>query len=186
MGPHGRTPATRSTTCARSGACKAPRSYYQPDAAVRIQRDCLLRFRLPARRRLAPGSGAQMVGRAHSAVSQQIVGRTHSAVFQGSRTMRWAFAAAMFCLALGLCSGALAESRLGVSDRLKIKVQEWPDLGGEYAIRSDGFVSIPLIGDLKAAGLQVQEFGQEISNRVQKLGDLEKRPFTAVEVVQKE
>jgi exopolysaccharide production protein ExoF len=98
--------------------------------------------------------------------------------------MRWGFVAALFCLASGLCSGALAEDRLGISDRLKIKVQEWPDLGGEYAIASDGLISIPMIGDVKAAGLRLRELGQEISDRVQQLGGVEKRPYTAVEVVQ--
>jgi exopolysaccharide production protein ExoF len=76
------------------------------------------------------------------------------------------------------------EYRLGISDRLKIKVQEWPDIGGEYAVTTDGLVSLPLIGGVKATGLHVKDLAQEISDRLQRRGGGVERPFTAVEIVQ--
>src|ERR1700682_1465076 len=57
--------------------------------------------------------------------------------------------------------------KLGISDRLKIKVQEWPDLSGEYTVTVDGSVSLPTIGNINAAGLHVKELAKEISDRLQ-------------------
>jgi exopolysaccharide production protein ExoF len=56
--------------------------------------------------------------------------------------------------------------RLGVSDRVKIKVQEWPDISGEYAVTPDGAVSLPLVGDVDAVGLRLNELAQQISDRL--------------------
>jgi exopolysaccharide production protein ExoF len=77
-----------------------------------------------------------------------------------------------------------ADYRLGVSDRLKIKVQEWPDLTGEYTVTADGSVSLPLVGDINAAGLPVKELAQEISERLQQRAGGAERPFAAVEIIQ--
>ena len=49
--------------------------------------------------------------------------------------------------------------KLGVSDQVKIKVQEWPDLAGEYTVTADGVVSLPLIGNIDVAGLHSQRSG---------------------------
>src|SRR5260370_15341092 len=75
------------------------------------------------------------------------------------------------------------EYRLGISDRVKIKVQEWPDIGGEYTVTTDGLVSLPLVGLIKAAGLHVKELAQEISDRLQRRGGGDERPFAAVELI---
>jgi protein involved in polysaccharide export with SLBB domain len=76
------------------------------------------------------------------------------------------------------------EYRLGISDRLKIKVQEWPDIGGEYTVTTDGLVSLPLIGVIKATGLHVKDLAQEISDRLQRRAGGAERPFAAVEIIQ--
>jgi protein involved in polysaccharide export with SLBB domain len=76
------------------------------------------------------------------------------------------------------------EYRLGVSDRLKIKVQEWPDLTGEYAVTSDGSISLPLVGGIDAAGHSIKELAREISDRLQQRTGGTERPFAAVEIVQ--
>lgn len=89
-----------------------------------------------------------------------------------------------FALALAASPAFGDEYRLGISDRLKIKVQEWPDIGGEYTVTTDGLVSLPLIGGIKATGLQVKDLAQEISDRLQQRGGRIERPFTAVEIVQ--
>lgn len=89
-----------------------------------------------------------------------------------------------FALALAGWPAFGDEYRLGISDRLKIKVQEWPDIGGEYTVTTDGLVSLPLIGGIRATGLQVKDLAQEISDRLQQRGGRVDRPFTAVEIVQ--
>jgi protein involved in polysaccharide export with SLBB domain len=87
-------------------------------------------------------------------------------------------------LALAVPPAFGADYKLGVSDRLKIKVLEWPDLGGEYAVTANGSVSLPLVGDIDAAGLHVKELAQEISDRLQRRAGGAERPFAAVEIIQ--
>lgn len=92
----------------------------------------------------------------------------------------------VFCIALTCavvpCFGG--EYLLGTSDRLRIKVQEWPDLTGEYSVDADGAVSLPLIGDIQAAGHPVKDLAQEISTRLRKRSGGSDRPFAAIEIVQ--
>jgi polysaccharide biosynthesis/export protein ExoF len=79
---------------------------------------------------------------------------------------------------------ALAEEYvLGVGDRLKVKVQEWPDLGGEYSVTADGFVSLPLLGNINVAGRRLDDLGREISDLLQRRGSGAERPFAALEIV---
>lgn len=77
-----------------------------------------------------------------------------------------------------------ADYRLGVSDRVKIKVQEWPDITGEYAVTADGTVSLPLIGNINAVGLRPSELGQQISDRLKKRSGGSEQVLTAVEIAQ--
>lgn len=74
--------------------------------------------------------------------------------------------------------------RLGVADKVKIKVQEWPDLSGEYTVTPDGSVSLPLIGNVNAAGLRLKEFAQQISERLKQRSDGSEQVLTAVEIAQ--
>jgi len=74
--------------------------------------------------------------------------------------------------------------RLGVSDRVKIKVQEWPDITGEYTVNADGAVSLPLIGNINAAGLRPSELGQQISDRLKERSGGSEQVLTAVEIAQ--
>jgi len=74
--------------------------------------------------------------------------------------------------------------RLGVSDRVKIKVQERPDLVGEYTVTPDGVVSLPLIGNIDAVGLRLNDLAQEISDRLQGRYEGAERVLAAVEIAQ--
>jgi polysaccharide biosynthesis/export protein ExoF len=74
--------------------------------------------------------------------------------------------------------------KLGVSDRVKIKVQEWPDLGGEYTVTPDGVVSLPLIGNIEAVGMGLNNLAQEISDRLQRRSGGTERLLAAVEMAQ--
>jgi polysaccharide biosynthesis/export protein ExoF len=74
--------------------------------------------------------------------------------------------------------------RLGVSDRVKIKVQEWPDLAGEYTVNPDGVVSLPLIGNINVVGRNLNDLAREISDRLQRRSEGTERAFAAVEIAQ--
>lgn len=59
-------------------------------------------------------------------------------------------------------SQSQSESRpvyvLGAQDQLRVTVFGEPELSGEFVIGSNGTVSLPLIGEVSAAGLTVTEF----------------------------
>lgn len=52
----------------------------------------------------------------------------------------------------------VADYELGSSDRLKVTVYGEPELSGEFVVDGQGFVSMPLIGDLNVEGLSVRGF----------------------------
>jgi protein involved in polysaccharide export with SLBB domain len=87
-------------------------------------------------------------------------------------------------LALAAKSATAEEYRLGIADRVKVKLQEWPDLGGEYSVTADGFVSLPLIGNIEAVGLRLDDLAREISDRLQRRGEGVERPLPAIEIAQ--
>jgi len=92
-----------------------------------------------------------------------------------------------FALSLAVIVSApvlAADYRLGVADKVKIKVQEWPDLSGEYTVTPDGSVSLPLIGNVNAAGLRLKEFAQQISERLKQRSEGSDQVLTAVEIAQ--
>lgn len=53
--------------------------------------------------------------------------------------------------------------RLGTGDKLRVIVFGEDDLGGEFQIDDGGFVRLPLIGALRAAGLSPLELEQQIA-----------------------
>lgn len=62
---------------------------------------------------------------------------------------------------------------LGVSDGLDINVWKNPDLSTRVTVRPDGTVTMPLIGDLKAAGKTPTELKEEIKRELSKYIKLE-------------
>lgn len=72
--------------------------------------------------------------------------------------------------------------RLGVQDKLKIHVSEWPALTGEFTVGADGEVSLPIVGEIKAMGLLTGEVAALISKRLQERGGLKDPPDTAVDI----
>lgn len=94
-------------------------------------------------------------------------------------------------LALGMaaisCCGAVADEgryRLGIQDRLKIHVYEWPALTGEFTVGPDGDVSLPLIGHVPALGADITQLSDTISTRLKAKADLAERPDVAVDILQ--
>jgi protein involved in polysaccharide export with SLBB domain len=57
---------------------------------------------------------------------------------------------------------------LGPTDRVRLKVYGEADISGEYEVDSAGFVSIPLAGHVKAAGLTTRQLEKGISSALAK------------------
>jgi len=56
----------------------------------------------------------------------------------------------------------IREYRIGVPDRLEMTVWQHPDVSGPLLVRNDGKVSVPLMGDIQAAGLTPTELAEKI------------------------
>lgn len=59
--------------------------------------------------------------------------------------------------------------RIGPLDTLNIVVWRNPELSGPVTVRPDGFISLPLVGDLKAAGRSPAELSQDARNALARL-----------------
>ncbi len=88
-------------------------------------------------------------------------------------------AAALMCLGLSACGGASASRsytapargqafsqqayRLGGGDRLRLIVFGEDDLSGDFVVDGEGFVALPLVGEVRAGGRTLREFEQEVA-----------------------
>jgi len=61
-----------------------------------------------------------------------------------------------------LASDTREAYQLGGGDQLRVIVFGEDDLSGEFQIDGDGFVSLPLIGEVQAGGLTLREFETEV------------------------
>ena len=99
-------------------------------------------------------------------------------------------------LALGVppSLAASGEYRLGVMDKLRIRVAEWQTaegairdwsaVSGDYSVGADGSVSLPFIGQLPADGRTSGELAEEIGKKMQILFGLRDRPSASVEIAE--
>ena len=69
---------------------------------------------------------------------------------------------------------------LGPGDRIRLKVYNDADLTGEYEINSAGFVSVPLVGQVKATGLTTRQLEGALVERMK--GNLAQDPKINVEI----
>ncbi len=65
-------------------------------------------------------------------------------------------------------AGASAEYRIGTGDVLQVFVWKEPDLSRELTVRADGRVTVPLVGEMQAAGRTPPELAQEMTKRLEK------------------
>jgi exopolysaccharide production protein ExoF len=100
------------------------------------------------------------------------------------------FAVVLACAGLiltGLAPRGMAQDlryKLGIQDRVRVHVHEWPALTGEFTIGANGDVTLPLIGQLRAAGLETSELAAAVGARLRAKVELLQAPDTAVDVVQ--
>jgi polysaccharide export outer membrane protein len=81
----------------------------------------------------------------------------------------------VYCMSLQGCAQSIFQEReyetpseflLGPEDVLEIAVWKNQDLTKTVAIRPDGLISMPIIGDIQAAGLSANELAQRIADRL--------------------
>lgn len=99
--------------------------------------------------------------------------------------------ASALLLAPGLASAAevdavaslrsIPEYRLGSGDKIRVITFGEEALTGEFSIGGSGMVSLPLIGEVRAAGLSVSEFQSQVETKL-KEGYL-REPRVSVEVL---
>ena len=60
----------------------------------------------------------------------------------------------------------LDDYRLGAADKVRILVYNEPNLSGEFAVNSGGYLALPLIGDVLAVNRTTTDIRQEIERRL--------------------
>jgi len=108
---------------------------------------------------------------------------------KGFVTPRWWLGLpALFVLfALGFVHANIAtaqsfEYRLGPGDKIRVNVFGREDLSGIYKIRSSGFLSLPVAGEIEAADLTLGQLEAEIANRYSVLMKSDSGPDQAINV----
>jgi polysaccharide export outer membrane protein len=87
-----------------------------------------------------------------------------------------------------LCDGVLPSGigsksyGLGSGDRLQIVVFRQPDLSGEFSLDREGYLALPLMGEIAAGGLTTRQLEDEIERRLQ-AGDFLVSPQVGVQLV---
>ncbi|HZW90106.1 MAG TPA: polysaccharide biosynthesis/export family protein, partial [Myxococcaceae bacterium] len=96
---------------------------------------------------------------------------------QTTWTGRWAGGLLLGGLLLAGCAheqptapAATAEEpyRIGKEDVLDVSVWRDPDLSRTLPVRPDGFITLPMVGEVQAEGRTTVELEQDISRRLQK------------------
>jgi polysaccharide export outer membrane protein len=111
-----------------------------------------------------------------------------SPIWHTRRTLLRTFAAGVGVSVIGGCvtpGGETAtvlepfEYRLGPADQVRITVFNEPDLTGQFVVGSQGTISYPLVGSVRAAGLTVPEFTEALQTA---LSEYVRQPNVSVEV----
>ena len=69
---------------------------------------------------------------------------------------------------------------LGPGDRLRLKAYSDDQLSGEYEVNSGGFVSIPLVGEVRAAGMSTSALEKQIVAKMK--GKIAQDPQISIEI----
>lgn len=71
--------------------------------------------------------------------------------------------------AVHTASDSARRYKLASGDALTIKVFNYKDLSGEYLVRYDGSISVPVLGSLQVAGREISDVERLLSERVTKI-----------------
>jgi polysaccharide biosynthesis/export protein len=72
---------------------------------------------------------------------------------------------------------------IGAEDILQIWVVQQPGISGQYPVRPDGIISVPLVGDVRASGLTTEQLETAIAGRL-KANEILNDPSVTVGVFQ--
>ncbi len=111
------------------------------------------------------------------------------------RMLKMSAALLAVCFVLQAPGSAFADDyRLGVMDKIRVKVAEWQtaegtirdwdSVSGEYSVSSAGTVSLPFVGELSASGKTTADIAAEVGKKMQQLFGLKDRPSASVEISQ--
>lgn len=111
--------------------------------------------------------------------------------------LRFQFSRAVGLLVLvlaGALSAGASDDLLQPQTKLRVTVvqwnpakgdyQAWQAIGGEFAVSQTGTLSLPVIGQVEAAGRDATSVANEISTRLQKRMGLLEKPDTTVEILE--
>jgi polysaccharide export outer membrane protein len=78
-----------------------------------------------------------------------------------------------------LASAGLASEKLGIGDAVRVTVYQQPDLTTDARVTERGTIKMPLVGEVKVAGMSLAEAGKQIGEELQK-GQYLKNPQVSV------
>lgn len=78
-----------------------------------------------------------------------------------------------------LASAGLASEKLGIGDAVRVTVYQQPDLTTDARVTERGTIKMPLVGEVKVAGVSLAEAGKLIGEELQK-GQYLKNPQVSV------
>ncbi|CAN5255403.1 polysaccharide biosynthesis/export family protein [soil metagenome] len=82
-----------------------------------------------------------------------------------------------------LSSGQMQQYKLGAGDKLRVITFGHEDLSAEFLVSDSGMISFPLVGQMKAATLTLDQFQGNLANAL-KTGGYVVNPNVSVEVIQ--
>lgn len=100
-----------------------------------------------------------------------------------SMTLGLLAGAAMFTAVLPAAQAA-EPYKLGMQDRLRVNVYEWPAVTGEVTVGANGTVTLPLVGEIKADGLTPTELAHAIAQSLQTKARMSDLPDTSVDILE--
>jgi len=114
--------------------------------------------------------------------------------FSASRFARFLMLIISAFLVVGTVAAGAEPYTLGPQDKLRLRVfewrapvdqvYEWTALNGDFVVSSSGTVSLPLLGEISAAGLSPKELAETISKQMADEMKLRWPPKVAVEVAE--
>ena len=63
-------------------------------------------------------------------------------------------------------NGLDSSYRLGTGDKIHLNIFDQPDLTGDYVVDATGYVQLPLVGQVKAAGETIRDFQKEVTAKL--------------------
>jgi polysaccharide export outer membrane protein len=84
-----------------------------------------------------------------------------------------------------LVGGAPVEKTfiIGAEDIIQVWVLQQPNISAQYTVRPDGIISVPMVGDVKAAGLTTEQLEASVADKL-KANEIVIDPSVTVGVVQ--